>query len=447
VITKDHVLLVDDRPETRESMAGLLSHSGYLVQQADGREQAMEFLCRASTGAILSDVAMKTPQDGLELLRQVKGQWPALPVILYSGFARVQDAVLATKLGANDYLELPIDPSAIISAVENALTLHAKSIPLERPSPFDSSEFVARSPPMRAVVRWVERTGPTDSNVLLRGETGTGKECIAQALHKGSNRKRAPFVAVNCGAIPEALFLTELFGYRKGSFTSATSDKQGLLEEAHQGTLFLDEIGDMSLSVQAAFLRFLENGELRRVGDTKTRRIDVRVIAASHRNLREDVVHGRFRQDLYFRLSVATCVIPPLRDRLEDVVALVDVLLPSLVRRTRSVACRLNAAALDCLQSYSWPGNVRELRNVLERALALADTEQVDDSIINLALNDSPFSAAQAARPETATTERTALLTALERHHWRLGLTAASLGINRTTLWRHLRKHGITGFL
>ena len=228
----------------------------------------MEFLCRASTGAILSDVAMKTPQDGLELLRQVKAHWPALPVILYSGFARVQDAVLATKLGATDYLELPIAPSAIISAVENALTLQARSIPLASPSPFDSSEFVARSPSMRAVVRWVERTGPADSNVLLRGETGTGKECIAHALHKCSNRKRAPFVTVNCGAIPEGLFLTELFGHRKGSFTSATSDKQGLLGEAHQGTLFLDEVGEMSPAVQAAFLRFLENGELRRVGVT-----------------------------------------------------------------------------------------------------------------------------------------------------------------------------------
>ncbi|MGH9348296.1 MAG: sigma-54-dependent transcriptional regulator, partial [Vicinamibacterales bacterium] len=303
-----HILLVDDRSENRQSLRDLLARHGHEVQDVADARDAVNVLRDWSADLVLSDVRMNANGDGLTLLRTIKSECPQLPVILYTGFAQVGDAVLAIKLGAADYLEFPIDPEQLLKAV-------TKAVERRQPRPATSGslvgssrwphDLVAVSPPMRAVLDWVARIAPTDLSVLLQGETGTGKELIARALHASSDRRTRPFVAVNCGAIPEGLFEAELFGYRKGAFTGAFAEKPGLVEEAHGGTLFLDEIGELPMLMQVRLLRFLEDGEVRRLGATKTAHLDVRVIAATNRVLNDDVAQGRFRSDVFFRLNTA----------------------------------------------------------------------------------------------------------------------------------------------
>jgi transcriptional regulator with PAS, ATPase and Fis domain len=293
---------------------------------------------------------------------------------------------------------------------------------------------------MQAIVAWINRVGPAPSTVLLTGETGTGKELVARALHLASPRRAGPYVPVNCSAIPASLVETELFGHRKGAFTGATSDKEGVIEAAHGGTLFLDEIGDLPWAIQGNLLRFLENRELRRVGDTKTRRVDVRVIAATNRALREDVGRGRFREDLYYRLAVAYTHIPPLRERLEDLEPLVTYWLARMTEHGRKEVRGITSAALEVMRAHRWPGNVRELRNVLERIVVLASGELVTEGDVAAAMCDAPAATVTAIADLDASEEQRRTLAALEAHHWNRAETARHLGISRNTLGRKLRR-------
>ena len=303
-----------------------------------------------------------------------------------------------------------------------------------------TAHIVAASAAMRSVLDWVERVGPRNVTVLLLGESGVGKGLVAQALHDASHRRRVPLLQVNCGLVAESLLATELFGHRKGAFTGAVADKVGLVERAHRGTLFLDEVGEMSPDMQVGLLRFLEDGEIRRVGEMHGRSVDARVIAATNRPLKQDAGKGRFRQDLYYRLSVLTCTIPPLRDRPEDIAALVSRWLPAFAKRLESSVRGVTRGALDRLTAHSWPGNVRELQNVLEHAIVLSAgpfirIEDVARAIDAIAIPDP--------EPDVPT-ERDRVLAALDENRWRLGETAATLGISRTTLWRRLKKLGLS---
>jgi two-component system response regulator HydG len=292
---------------------------------------------------------------------------------------------------------------------------------------------------MQTVLRTIARLAETDSTVLVTGESGVGKDLIAAALHSQSARRNGKFVPINCGGITETILESELFGHRKGAFTGAISDKKGLFEEAHKGVLFLDEIGEMPLMMQVRLLRFLQNGEVRRIGDTDTRRVDVRLILATHRNLEEEVAAARFRQDFYYRINVVSIHIPPLRERPDDIPPLIQYFLPRLAARLRRSVKGFTPEALDLLTAYAWPGNVRELKNTIERALNMASGETITEADLPATITvKAPPAAARARAIET--TDRERLLTTLDRCRWNQSRAAASLGISRTTLWRKLRE-------
>jgi DNA-binding NtrC family response regulator len=443
------VLVVDDRSETRESLTGLLQQDGHQVQAAAGLLQALEHLRVVLPDVVLTHVRMAADDDGFRLLRAVKRELPRVAVILYSRVGTVSDAVKAMKLGAADYLEFPAEPDRLTHAIRTAATRPTTTLArhVTATATPASADIVAESPMTRALVQWAQRIGPSTLNVLLIGETGTGKEVFARLLHAASDRRTRPFVAVNCGAIPESLFEAELFGYRRGAFTNAHVDKPGLVEEAHGGSLLLDEIGDLPMTMQVSLLRFLEGGEVRRVGDTKIRHIDVRVIAATNRNLRADIDGGRFRADLYFRLAATKCVVPPLRERLDDLEPLIDFWLRRFASPLHPRVPRLTSDGLALLRAHSWPGNVRELRNVLEHAISLISGDVITHEEIATALGAGLWLSdfrPPAVRAVTSADVRGQLLTALERERWKLGRAARSLGIDRTTLWRRMKRYGIT---
>ena len=440
------VIIGDDA--TAAPLVSALGNAAYSVQCARDVLEGVTRLRALPTDVVLVDVAKVTGQDPLEPLQTLKAEFPYFPIIVYTDFPRLVDAVRAIKLGASDYMALPIPPDQIRLGVKRAAEerrdrraamTDTKSQAFKPPH-----DIVARSPGMCAVLNWVNRIGNKDIPVLLTGETGTGKELVARAVHATSDRRTRPFVPLNCGAIPLDLFEAELFGYRKGAFSGAVKDKPGLVEVAHCGTLFLDEIGELPLGLQVRLLRFLEGGEVRRLGEIKTAHVDVRVIAATNRSLRDEVNLGRFRADLYFRLNVAKCHIPPLRERLDDVDALVEFWLPRLAQRLAPGVRGLNRSALSLLRSYYWPGNVRELRNVLEQALSLASGPTVTVADVASALESIPQDRMSQPPASEPVQERDCLLEALDKHHWKLRRTAATLGISRSTLWRRLRQYGIS---
>jgi DNA-binding NtrC family response regulator len=416
------------------------------IQRARDVLEGVTRLRALPTDVVFVDVEKETDQDALMPLQTLKGEFPYLPVIVYTDSPSLADAVRAIKLGASDYMALPAQTDEVRRAVKCAAderrdpSAAMSNVQAYRP-PHD---IVAKSPVMRAVLDWIARIGNKDIPVLLTGETGTGKELVARAVHATSDRRARPFVPLNCGAIPADLFEAEMFGFGKGAFSGAVRDKPGLVEVAHCGSLFLDEIGELPLGLQVRLLRFLECGEVRRLGETKTVHVDVRVIAATNRSLRDEVNLGRFRADLYFRLNVAKCHIPPLRERLDDLDALAEHWLPRLAQRLAPGVRGINHSALSLLRCYAWPGNARELRNVLEQALTLASGPMLTVGDVTSALESTALAAISGPVVSEHGQERDRLLEALERHHWKLRRTAATLGISRSTLWRRLRQHRIS---
>ena len=337
-----------------------------------------------------------------------------------------------------------IDTVAFVASLRSIV--HGRRV--TSPDASETFGIVATSQEMRNVGDWIRRVGPTGFKVLLTGETGTGKELVARALHSAGPRRGARFVSVNCGAIPETLIESELFGHRKGAFTGAVEDKVGLFEIAAGGTLFLDEIGDLPVAMQARLLRYLDDGELRRVGETSERRIDARVIAATNRDLRSEVASDRFRADLYYRLCAAHCHIPPLRNRPEDIDALVDHWLPAVSACAAVPVMGISGAARAVLRAHAWPGNVRELRHVLDRAVVSASRSVLTERDIYEALEmdvtagtPSPSELPRSGGPLSVGDQR--LLSAVEHHHWNRSAAASSLGISRSTLWRALKRLGV----
>ena len=371
------ILIVEDKDSLRVMLRRTLEAQGHRVIEARDQPEAVQALRTCRPGIVLSD--LRLPEgDGLGVLRAAKEDDPELPVIVMTAFGSIQDAVAAMKEGALDFLAKPVDPDHLLLLVTRALSqrrLAAENVLLkeELASRRGAPQIIGEDPKLKLVTVALHRAAATDATVLLEGESGTGKELFARALHILSPRADGPFVAINCAAIPETLLETELFGYEKGAFTGAAARKLGKFELAYRGTLFLDEIGDLPLPLQAKILRALEDKRFERVGGTVPIQVDVRVVAATNRNLKAAVAAHQFRQDLYFRLSVFPITIPPLRERLDDIVILAKFFIERFCRDLNKAPLALAPGAVDELRSYHWPGNVRELQNCIERAVILTE--------------------------------------------------------------------------
>ena len=443
------LLVVDDEPAARTTLALLLRKRGHHVAEADGAIGAANLLAEEVFDLVVTDLRMPDG-DGLDVLRAAKAQAPATEVILLTAYAEWKSAKEAIRLGALDYFEKGQEPEELYRRIDMALAGRAlrqenENLRSQLRERFGLPGLIAQSQAMQAVLDLVERVAPTGATLLLRGESGTGKEVIAKAVHHASPRARRPFVAVNCGAVPETLLESELFGYLRGAFTGATGPKLGLFEEADGGTLFLDEIAEMPPPLQVKLLRALQSGEVRRLGATQATTIDVRVIAATHGDLAALISQGKFREDLYYRLNVIQVVLPPLRERREDIPALAEHFVARAAGK-HDRQLRLSPEAVECLLRYPWPGNVRELENAIERAAILARHEVVTPDDLpphvaaGLELGPSP---ALPRQTSLADAERAHILQTLERFGRNASGAAEALGIGRTTLWRKLKEYGI----
>jgi two-component system response regulator PilR (NtrC family) len=368
-MTMPHVLIVDDEQSVRDFLSILFQREGYQVTLAPDAEAALaEAAATEDFDAVITDVRMPG-MSGLELLAELKQCRPNLPVIIVTAYASPDDAVQAMRNGAFDYITKPFNVDELRKVVKTAAAKRKKGTVAETGDGF--AGIIGSSPEMRKIFELIRRVAPTPASVLIYGESGTGKELIAKAVHKLAKTGKHPFVPINCSAIPESLMESELFGHAKGSFTGAVRDKIGLFEQAHGGTLFLDEIGELSLSIQTKLLRVLQEREIMPVGSTRSKRVDVRIVSATNRNLEEEVMEKRFREDLFYRLAVVPLRMPPLRERKGDVPLLVDYFLEKYAKLMGKEVQTLSSYGLEVLMNYNFPGNVRELENIIERGVAL----------------------------------------------------------------------------
>ncbi len=444
-----HLLVVDDEPSARTTLALLLRKRGHRVAAAEGVASATKRLAEECFDLVVTDLRMPDG-DGLDVLQAARAQADAPEVILLTAYAEWKSAKEAIRLGALDYFEKGQEPEELYHRIDKALAARAlrrenENLRAQLRARYGLPGLIAQSPAMQAVLDLVERVAPTNATVLIQGESGTGKEVIAKALHHASARAARPFVAVNCGAVPETLLESELFGYVRGAFTGAAASKLGLFEEADGGTLLLDEIAEMPAALQVKLLRALQSGEVRRLGATQAVTIDVRVIAATNGDLATRISQGSFREDLFYRLNVIQVMLPPLRDRREDIPALAEHFLGRAAAKLGRTL-RLSPDALERLLRYPWPGNVRELENALERAAILARAEAIEPEDLpphvaaGLHLGASPALPGQIT---LADAERAHILQTLERFGRNHSGAAEALGIGRTTLWRKLKEYGI----
>lgn len=441
------ILVVDDDVDMRELVFDMLKDRGHQVSMAGSGAEALKSLAEQDYAVVLTDLRMKGMQ-GLELLAEIKRGYPDINVILMTAFGSVETAVEAMKHGASDYLTKPVKKEELVRVIERvvreaALRREVSRLRKEVHKEYSFHQILGKSKPMQAVFDLIKRVADSPTNILITGESGTGKELVAKAIHFNSERKEAPFVPVNCAAIPEQLLESELFGHMRGAFTDAKMDKRGLFEEAQKGTLFLDEISELPLMLQAKLLRAIQEKEIRRVGANKSIPIDVRIIAATNLNLAEEVKAKRFRDDLYYRLNVIELKLPPLRDRREDIPLLVNAFLKRCGDARGKEVKGVSEAALAMLLDYAWPGNVRELENVIERAVTLTRGEKVTP-------DDLP-AAVQGARGDRRVldeaAEKTMPLHEVEKEYIKKILektggnkyqAAHALGIDRKTLYRKL---------
>jgi two-component system, NtrC family, nitrogen regulation response regulator NtrX len=449
---KAHILIIDDDANTLASLARAFRLAGHDATVCDNASRALELARAERYDLILSDVVMPG-RDGIALLEDLKNIGVATPSVMMSGQATIEMAVRATRLGAVDFLEKPISTEKLLLTVENAVRL----VRLEQENRdlkhrLGRHQIVWASPTMREVMAQVEQVAASETRVCIRGETGTGKELIARTLHEKSPRHSAPFISLNCAAIPAELMESELFGHEKGSFTGAAGRHIGKFEQAHRGTLFLDEIGDMPMSMQAKLLRVLEEGEIERVGGGGPFAVDVRVVVATHRNLEEQVRQGTFREDLYHRVFVFPIMLPPLRERPEDIGVLAEHFSRQLAEQNHGKLKSFSLDALAALKAYGWPGNVRELRNVIERVLLYAAGDVVEAATVARALPQGTVSSSGsgsdglavgtlAARVESF--ERETLLAELKRNRNHMTNTAKALGLERSHLYKKCQQLGI----
>jgi two-component system nitrogen regulation response regulator NtrX len=445
------ILIVDDEADIRELVAGILQDEGYATRTARDSNEALNTVGTRRPSLVFLDIWLQGSQlDGLQLLDAIKEQHPDLPVVMISGHGNIETAVKATKLGAFDFLEKPLTIQKITVVVKNALEhrrLQEENTRLRGDSE-SRYRIIGESVPMKALRQQMGLMAATNGRVLIFGESGTGKELVAHALHAMSPRAAEPFVEVNCAAIPEELIESELFGHMKGSFTSAHEAKIGKFQKADGGTLFLDEVGDMSLRTQSKVLRALEEQRFEPVGASQSIQVDVRVVAATNKNLEEEIERGNFREDLFYRLNVIPFYVPPLRDRAEDIPLLADYFLREFTTAYGRKAKELTPEAYRLLQEYHWPGNVRELRNVIERIVILNPQVRVDARHIPLQVTrrsviDRPMDRFGSLQELREAVEREYILKKLEETNGNVTRTAELLGLERSTLYRKMKTLGI----
>ena len=442
------LLVVEDDEEMRLFLQEELRERGYRVIGAARGPEALERLGGDPVDAVITDLKMPEMQ-GDELLAELRARDRDLPVVMITAFGSIDSAVEAIKAGAYHYLAKPFRIEQLLATVENALREKRLKEELRKlREAFEDQRFtiVARSAGMKNVLDLVRRAAASDTPVLLAGESGTGKELLARALHDGSPRRSGPFLAVNCSAIPETLLESQLFGHRRGAFTDAREDRRGLLLEARGGTVLLDEIGDMPVSLQGKILRALQEKEVHPIGAPVPVKIDARIVAATHRNLETLVGEGRFRHDLYYRLNVITVRVPPLRERMEDLVPLIAHFLEKHGRRLGRSGCTLSPEALEAMRRHHWPGNARELENALERALVLGrdDVLWVEDLPETLRLRPALAASVHGGPPRPLSeVEREHILRTLREMHGNKAAAARLLGLDRKTLYRKLEAYGI----
>ncbi len=447
------ILLIDDDESLRRVTEFTLREDGYTVLTAADGRAAMETFSSSPVDLVVTDVRMPE-MDGMELLTRLKAMHPDLPVVLLTAHGTISAAVDAMKLGAADYLTKPYSRDQLRASIRKALEVarlktenrNLRQMVTER---FSFASMIAGSRSMCAVTDTASRVAASDATVLLEGESGTGKELLAKAIHVHSNRAARAFVTVNCAAIPEHLLESELFGYRRGAFTGAVTDKLGKFEAADGGTVFLDEIGELPVVLQVKLLRVLQEREIDKLGEPRPRKVDVRVIAATNRDLEKMVSDGSFREDLFYRLSVVPIRMPPLRERMDDLPLLVDHFLTKHANRLQRVRPPVEKTVYSVMNAYSWPGNIRELENVIERALVL-DRDGViglDDLPERFRAADPRFGNVRIDLPDEGisleTVERDLIVAALEKHSWNQTRAAAYLDITRSTLLYRMQKFGI----
>jgi len=444
------VLIIDDEEAIQDSCNQVLKREGYSVRGATNGAEGLQHFKQETFHVVLLDLRLPGI-GGMEILKLIKEENPETPVIIITGFASIESAVEAIKLGAFDYLAKPFSPEELRVIVKKAVKsrdIYFENLSL-RKALEDKTQFdmvVGSGAAMERVLDIVRRVSTTDSTVLLTGESGTGKEILAREIHKHSPRSKFPFVVVDCGALVETLFESELFGHVKGSFTGAFETKHGRFEVANGGTIFLDEISNISMNIQAKLLRVIQEREVTRIGSTKPIKVDIRILAATNENLADCVRQGKFRDDLFYRLSVVPIHLPLLRDRKEDIPLLVDHFLNKYNRKAKKKINKISPSVIKALQQYDWPGNIRELENTIERAVVLAPGEEIrlDDLMYHgITTSYSMFSSGTGEHHTLDEIEKEYIQTVLQAHHQNRSHTAKVLGIDRKTLLSKIKKYNL----
>ena len=443
---KKTLLLVDDEPNSLKVLSSVLKKEGFATHTALDAESAWKVFTENAVHGVITD--LKLPgKSGLDLLEWVKVAEPDMPVIMITAYGSIENAVQAMKLGAYNYLTKPVNPDELLLLVNSALehsSLEKENVELRRQlqSSVSMGNMVGKSKSMQEIFNLVAKVAEYGSNILVSGETGTGKELVARAIHS-SGAQSTPFVTIDCAAIPETLLESELFGHVKGAFTGATESKKGQIEQAHGGTLFLDEVGELPLTLQKKFLRFLQNKEFVRVGCTRRRTVDVRIIAATNKNLEQEVQSGTWREDLFYRLNVIQVELPPLRERKEDIPLLVSHFLNKYNALNKKAVLGVSSQVAETFDMYDWPGNVRELENVVERGVVLCSGDRISQSCLPPHLARIETEENRSGELNLLDMEKDIITRALDREDWNQSAAARALGISRKQLRTKMGHHGL----
>jgi len=444
------IFIIDDEKEICESIKMILEYEDYDVNYSTSATQGLKTLNDIQVACLLLDIQMPD-MSGFEVLKRVKESTPSLSVIVISAHGSVENAIKATRLGAFDFIEKPIDRDKLLISVRNAVEqvkLITENIEIKKSLDVEG-DILGASKSIKNILELIEKVAPLDTRVLITGENGTGKELVARAIHKKSQRKDKPFIEVNCAAIPNELIESELFGHEKGSFTGAVSQRIGKFELANKGTIFLDEVGDMSPQAQAKVLRAIEDGKIERVGSGKKIDVDVRIISATNKELTEEIEKEKFREDLYHRLNVIPINVPPLRERKEDIPILTDAFSKEITARHKKPSVKFLDDALKLLQEMNWSGNVRELKNIIERIIIIIDKREISRNDIEFlpkpgqATMDDIIDESNSFQEFKEKAERAFIIKQLNENNWNISKTAELLDIQRSHLYNKMKKYGI----